>query len=394
VKRPLIASAAVAVVALAGGGAAAENNGVDLALLGLDPNAEAFDDRLNIYGFADLTWWTQRADTDLVAPRREFILGNINFYVAKNLTPRWRALTEVRFMLAPNGGKNLDGTYNVTTSPDPANFDRSVDWGGISIERAYLEYDLHPRLGVRAGRWLTPYGIWNIDHGSPTVIGTMRPYIIGEQLFPERQTGLELFGSLPFGEYRLAYHATLSNGRNPFEASRDPDQRPGLGGRIALEAPIAGPLRVGASAYRGRFTDATGAVSYDELALGADLQWNRDGIHAQGELLARRRGYFERQRDRNSVGFLPDSTAWGYYGLAGYRFQRLWNVMPYGLFEEYHLGDSRLVPWERSLTVGLNFRPTATVVLKTGLSKVWFDQNGALENAHVDGLRLQASWVF
>src|SRR5439155_19746980 len=132
-------------------------------------------------------------------------------YLAKSLIRKARALAEVRFTFLPNGSINPDGSIVNTTATDVTNVNRPVQWGGIVIERAYLEYDLGDHLTIRAGRWLTPYGIWNIDHGSPVIIATSRPYIIGEQFFPEHQTGLDAFGSHHQDGFKLNYHLTASN---------------------------------------------------------------------------------------------------------------------------------------------------------------------------------------
>jgi hypothetical protein len=67
-----------------------------------------------------------------------------------------------------------------------------LQWGGVEIERAWLEYSAHPLFTIRGGQWLTPYGIWIVDHGSPVIIGVRRPFVVGEALIPERQTGVQI----------------------------------------------------------------------------------------------------------------------------------------------------------------------------------------------------------
>jgi hypothetical protein len=379
----------------------AATDDIDLSALGLDPSAVTFDDKLNIYGFADFSYTVMRFDSPLVADDDKFAVGNVNLFVRKNLTQRWRSLMEVRLLFAPNGALNLDGSQShVTTAvADSANFERGISWGGISIERVYVEYDITPYLTLRAGHFLTPYGIWNIDHGAPTIIGTSRPYIIGEQLFPEHQTGLEAYGAKAFDDYRLEYHATLSNGRNPFEATRDPDRSPAIGGRLALTTPWIGETKIGASAYRGRAFEGTGpadAVMYDETALGLDIAVDHSsGFHAQGELLYQAREYRTGQRAaRGTAGFVPDGFAYGFYALAGYRFSSLWNVMPYVIYEHYEPFDETYIgPAIDAPSVGLNFRPIPTLVLKAQGTWVDLQPGGGVEGA-IAFFNLQSAWVF
>ena len=59
----------------------------DLAALGLDPNAAAFDDKLNIYGFADMTYQLTHFRREILgAPSSYgFAAGNLNLYLSKNL---------------------------------------------------------------------------------------------------------------------------------------------------------------------------------------------------------------------------------------------------------------------------------------------------------------------
>ena len=373
---------------------------IDLAALGLDP-AAAFDDRINIYGFADFNY--QRAyfgPRSLAPDSSNFLVGNLNVYLAKNLTPRWRSLVEVRFLFSPNGAYAADGSYVSTTTPDPANQHRPIEWGGIRIERAYLEYDLHTKLTVRAGRFLSPYGIWNIDHGSPAIISTIRPYVIGEAFIPEAQTGIHLFGATHVGEYRIGYHATVSNGRASAEATSDPDAQFAYGGRIEVSAPWAGTLNAGVSAYAGRATRLgahalSPSVVFDEATLAADLMWARGRFLAQGEGLGRRRDYLTGHRRARGTGFQPDGHDVGAYVLAGYRFNRAWNVMPYVVGELYEPLEHALFERVRGVSFGLNFRPTPTVVLKAATTIAETEGAGLYgELGRFTLLTTQAAWVF
>jgi hypothetical protein len=358
----------------------------DLASVGLDATT-TFDDKLNIYGFVDFTYTALhfRRASPLFSDARSFAVGNLNIYLSKNLTRTWRTLAEVRLMFAP----------------DPANLYRPVEWGGVRIERVYLEYDLHPKLTIRAGRFLSPYGIWNIDHGSPTIIGTMRPYVIGEQFIPEHQTGIELFGSHYIDEYRIDYHATVSNGRSPAEATQDPDGQLAFGGRLALTAPWAGTVTLGMSAYRGRASSLATTyggdppIASDEVAYAADVVWKHGGFIAQGEILIRDREFLVGKRPRRGSGFLPNGRDLGMYALAGYRFDAAWQVMPFAMVEHYRPNEVTLFEQVKAGSAGLNFRPAPAIVLKamatmadtTGTGTV-----GALGRIYyVTG---QAAWVF
>jgi len=379
----------------------ASSDDIDLSSLGLAPGAPAFDDKINIYGFADISWANTHftKSSPLVKDTTSFTTGSLNLYAAKNLAPNWRSLAEIRFMYVPNGSTNQDGTVQITTAADPTNFSRPIEWGTISIERAYIEYDLHPLLTVRIGHWLTPYGIWNIDHGSPAIISVFRPYTIGEAVFPEHQTGLDLFGSAPIADCKISYHATVSNGRSPTEMIVDTDRKPAFGGRLELEAPWAGTLKIGASAYAGRYTGATTSFTmpteqYDETALAADAQWDHGGLHVQAELMGRQRSYIEGHRPFTPLGtLLGDGKDIGGYGLIGYRSTALWNVMPFAFYEDYRPLVTGLIGSVKAMNVGLNFRPVPTVVLKVHGAYAWGDGTGLIDSK-IYVVTSQIAWVF
>jgi hypothetical protein len=377
--------------------AAAEE--IDLAALGLDPSAESsFDDKLNIYGFADFNY--SYMDGFVGIPKTKgFSSGKLNIYLAKNLTEKFRVLAEVRLMFLPNGSAMLGYPPSTAVANDPTSVGRPVEWGGIAIQRVYAEYDVNKYVSVRAGHWLTPYGIWNIDHGSPAIIPTMAPYVIGERLFPEAQTGLQAFGSVRAGDYKISYAATVSNGRSTVESTQDPDNRVALGGRLEVEAPLFGTLKLGVSGYGGRAT-VLGAMpgapswAYNERDVAADVQWDHGPLHLQGEYIRHER----RRLDSSAPPVIvpsaagidtDDGKAQGFYGLAAFRTSYLWNVTPYAYFEHYRPLASPLKI--SALVGGLNFRPTPTLILKVQTTKVWLE---GLELGDPTIFNAQAAWVF
>jgi hypothetical protein len=382
--------------------ASASPDDIELSALGLDPGAAAFDDKLNIYGFADIGYTVIHSARDpVIFPQdvRSFAIGNFNIYLAKNLTRKARALAEVRFTFMPNGSVNPDGSIVSTTAGDNTNANRPATWGGIVIDRVYVEYDVGDHLTVRAGHWLTPYGIWNIDHGSPVIIGTSRPFIIGEQFFPEHQTGLDMFGSHYLDSFKLNYHLTASNGRGGSEATADQDTELGFGGRLELETPWG--FKAGGSYYRGRFTGLPAAMgapaeTYQEAAYGGDAQFDRGALHVQAEMIVRERHYEVGQRAATAAGFVPDGRDVGYYLLAGYRLDRFWNVMPFAYAEAYRPADHSFTTGGYDLNGGFNFRPAPSLVFKLQTTRIKLNDDGL---GPVSGqanflYTAQAAWVF
>jgi hypothetical protein len=385
----------------------------DLAALGVD---EADDKKLNIFGFIDVNWLDVMTRPSSVwassfGHEGSFAVGSLNVYVTRELGRGWRTLAELRYTYAPSGAIAPDGSFTNSTTADPANLGRPVQWGGLVLERAYIEYDATSWLTVRAGTFLTPYGIWNVDHGAPAIISLIRPYIIGEQLFPERQTGIELHGERPVGQYTVGYHLTLSNGRGPLTGFKDLDANKGVGGRIELTTHWLGSTKLGVSAYTGRFTDRpashitvdeTGAAativpngtSYDEEAFGADLLVQRGPLHVQSELIFNHRRL--RSTPTAAMG-LPSAEGGrqiGGYVLAGYRLDRWWNVMPFASVElaRPQTGWGGSPVGYTAFNAGLNFRPVPSVVLKMSFSVVDVDSPLYDEHGYINAA--QAAWVF
>ncbi len=384
--------------------------------------AEAEEFKLNIYGFTDFTYTHLLNDFGFATPYPTFMVGNINLYVGADLGGGWKAMTEFRLLYSPNGSiptaeaLAADPTRTDTTVGDPADFGRPLRWGGVEIERAWLEYSFNPLLVVRAGQWLTPYGIWISDHGSPVIIGVRRPFVVGEALLPERQTGVMVHGSFLLGTTELGYNLGLSNGRGPSDAYQDLDTNKAFTGRVFAknESPI-GNLNLGFSVYRGRFTDRSTRVAvnlagdvgnefistnrYEELSMAADVSWVWQDLRLQAELIVQDLALDDQFRPAvlapagEPPGFQPDSRNVGWYAMGAYRLP-WFNLMPFFGGEQYTPAPGTN-PAAAALWGGLNWRPTPRVVLKGQLTKSWFtDGTRVVGDDGIEVIDLQAAWSF
>lgn len=396
----------------------------ELESLGFGGAAPSVDTDIKVFGFADFTLSVapQRpgnAWRQATAPHSTFYIGNFNLYLSKNLSENVRTMSEVRFHYAPHGSQTTSGAYNVSSAGDSSDFNRTVHWGGIEIERIYIEWTIHPYLTVRAGQFLTPYGIWNVDHGSPVYIPVSRPYVIGSALFPERQTGFELLGKYDVNERSaLGYHFTLSNGMGPVSEIRDLDENKGVGARLFWEYRRWGTLRLGGSAFYAKDTsltpiqrlDASGRLSTREridaqsrvLSLAADLQWKLDGLHVQAEVITQQRSFTELGRVAsvnpftNSPIFPQDYLSWGVYGLVGYGFD-VWdlNLMPYLQVQSFDQLDPTFIKTKTNGVIfGFNVRPIDAVVVKLAYSMSKFPRGFIVSDGTIQLLQAQVAWAF
>jgi len=350
--------------------------------------------KLELSGFADFSF------TANVSPKTSplrtiayqypsFSVGNLNLYLGAALAENWHFLAEVRFLYLPGGNAPFPSSTAEQVTPydtealDYADDQRALHWGGVQIQRAQIDYTPHPMLALRFGQWLTPVGIWNVDHGSPTVIGVYRPYIIGQGLFPERQTGIQVSGEWTGDTNLCGYFVTLSNGRGPSDAFADLDGNKGLGARAYWTNSNYGTLTLGASAYKGTYSSRNreyGVQSlpgqapslvginplveqYREQSIAGDLRWSYGGLLVQGEVMQHEVAYRNGIRPSQNGLVFADFRERGYYALGGYRLP-WFGIMPFATVEGYNFASQPFVPAAHAESIGVNVRPVPTVVLK------------------------------
>lgn len=385
---------------------------------------------LNIYGFADFNYnrWLGLTEKwqNQFPEKGSFSVGRLNVYLDGNIAQDWKSLIEVRYLFVPNGALPPNGSMPTGVSDPVANsgrfngliadyteYGRPIEWNGINVQRAYLEHTFTNYLSVRFGHFLTPWGIWNVDHGSPVIIGTTKPYVIEEAFFPEAQTGLDAFGSIPIGEATLGYHLTLSNGRGPTDAFYDLDENKALGGRLSLKLYRLGQIDVGFSGYGGTYTDKRQELNaqrngvvyftyehYREISWAVDLRWLWKGLHLQTEAAVHDRVWDNDARPITILGGVqPDLRRYGAYFLLGYRLPWL-NLMPYAMYQYYDTGArvvyggtaSRSMVW----SAGLNVRIKPSVVFKLELQRATFANlvAGSMFETPLDQISAQLAWAF
>jgi hypothetical protein len=371
---------------------------------------------LRLYGFADISfsYMFNSALGPLFGESPLFSVGNFNLYMAADYNERWRSLAEVRFLFLP--AATVDATLKrvSTETYDNANIGARVEWGGISIQRVWVEYSPHELLTIRLGQWLTPVGIWNVDHGTPTIIPAFRPYVISVGFFPERQSGVELYGSRLFGKVTLGYHFTVSNGRGGGSGYLDLDKNKALGGRLFATLPFVGALTIGGSVYRGSATKANVRLAdgelaadiekrHDELAFAADLLWKWQGLHLQLEGFIQNVQYVDEYRAAPegpslSGGLVPDHQPKGGYVLLGYRLPWL-ELMPFAQFEYSYMGYGSAARQGGNHVMvtyagGLNYQPTANVTLKAEFYHLRFFEADDSETTPTSIAMVTTAWSF
>lgn len=376
---------------------------------------------LQLSGFGDFTYgqylFSREAGVDnKFGKDASFYVGNLNLYLDAQLSERARSLIEVRFSYLPNGKGERDGAnYDRTNwaAGDYNEGDRSVNLGSIIIQRAWVEYRFDELFTLRAGHFLTPYGIWVVDHGSPVIAGAQRPFVIKEQFIPESQVGLEGYGTVNAGPLLIGYHLTVSNGRigtNPEYMSLN--GKPGLGARVFVESNGLGTLRVGASGYTGRFTDPywvyvddsglpapvggspTKQITqrYDESAAAVDVHWDFQSFLVNTEYIFQKVHYTAGNPLRADRTPVEHDRRHGVYVLAGYRLPFNDKLMPFAMYEFFRRSDELRHEGGRNndiykYTAGLNYHLQPNLVIKA---------QGALVERHGKNVNHQGddSWEY
>lgn len=329
-----------------------------LGALGAAPCAQAQvqERSVNLYGYFDLEYEIGNASE--ASKRGTFDLHHFKVLTSIVLDEHFRVLGEIEW----EHGVDLSADGGV---------------GEVKLERAWLEYRHADALKVRAGKFLVPFGIYNLVHdATPTFLGTYLPSSVygkhpnplcgSQRLFAKFGTGLQVLGSAHSGPWSLDYAAFLSNGQGANAYEQDDNGDKARGGRAILGLPL-GQSELGASYY----TEQNGAAAHTrQRALGLDARLRLDALDIHGEVL------FADQETLDVAGEPSGAseTMTGSYLQAGYTLAD--RLTPFARVQRYVPADSQA---EHHVIGGLNLALTSRVYLKAEGHVVRFDdplQNG------------------
>ena len=233
----------------------------------------------------------------------------------------------------------------------------------LFIERMHLDFHPSDQFKIKLGKFLTPFGIWNVDHGAPALPTVNLPLMFGIlRLIPYDQTGIEFYGNLPIKSSNIGYHAYVGNGQNNKDEQLNLDHNISAGGRLFFNTRKLFNLidvTFGVSGYAGQSTfidqqilvynnaKAKAAVdvfyphyaTYNENAYkydgGADIRLKIFDLEIIGEFF---HNYVEEHtyigdiyNADQSWGKVPNYHYTSYYIYAGYTFFNL--ITPYGRYD-------------------------------------------------------------
>lgn len=163
----------------------------------------------------------------------------------------------------------------------------------LDLERFYFDYNLSEKLNLRAGRYLTPAGRWNLIHAAPLVWTTTRP-LATSRLFPLSTNGLMFYGAMPVKDRAFEYTFFAEAVEDQFEDDNEIEFEETRGARFTL----SGDVNWGVSLLEFK-EEGPGNPRF--RMLGLDFMTSHNGWEFSGEAFQR---YYTDNSDGGNGGYL------------------------------------------------------------------------------------------
>ncbi|MFQ5864001.1 MAG: porin [bacterium] len=307
----------------------------------------AQDSRLHFYGYFDVE--IEGSNKDAAGKRWTFDQHHFNVVTIYRLDDRFRVFGEIEW---EHGVQHEAGGSNSS--------------GLIALERAWLEFKYSDAFKVKVGKFLPPFGIYNLKHdASPTFLSTFLPNSIygkhnntlgkKQRLFAKFATGVQVLGTLFANQWQGEYYLYLSNGRGPDPGSKDNNSNKAVGGRFVVSPPVE-QLRFGLSFYTDKNGDANNT---EQTTLAFDAALNYSNVQIEAE-------FFLPKLEKVDTTGTPNGTfqtGIGYYVQGAYTF--IDKLTPFARYDFFDPDDDTTDDGETDIVLGINFSVNPKVYLKS-----------------------------
>jgi len=316
-------------------------------------SVSAHESKIRVYGFFDLE--AEVSNKDAAGRIWTFDQHHLNIIAIYQIDQRMRVFSEVEYEHGIS--HKLD---NMT--------------GQIYVAKSFFEYKFSDALLVRAGKFMTPFGIYNERHdATPTFIFTVLPQsFYGEhtmstgaksRIFAKSATGLQFRGVWNSANWETGYQFYVTNGRGENPDERDDNPNKGVGARLTVAQSNQGVL-LGASFYSDR-NGLDGNARQTSYAL--DAQFDHSALHVESELI------LSRLEGSDSSG-APNETFrnhLGTYVQAWYSIKEVFSP-----FARYEITDHDRSISNTFTVLGLNYSISPVAVLKAEVHFNRFKNSG------------------
>ncbi len=315
-----------------------------ILILILSVDLVAQQSRVNLYGFFDM-----EASVSNQEGNRSWTFDQHHFNLMSHykLDHNFKVTSELEW---EHGPSHEEGNFS----------------GKIYLARAFLEYKYANYFGVRVGKFMTPFGIYNERHdATPTFLSTVLPHSVygkhelatetEDRNFALTSTGIQFLGTQYYNKWQVRYQFIISNGRGEEPGSSDNNPNKAIGGRLVVTLPIS-QMSVGASFYSEKNGNE---FNSRQKVFGIEFEADLGKLHIESEAI---HGKVELLNDQQIPNNIFKETK-GAYILTAYTFKE--RITPFIIYE-YLLHDIHEDhPAEQLLMFGVNYALTEKIFLKS-----------------------------
>jgi hypothetical protein len=156
----------------------------------------------------------------------------------------------------------------------------------FKVERLYADVFVSESVTARFGKFLTPFGRWNVIHASPLVWTTSRPLVTDEPMLGTHASGIMLSKHFEINDHDLNVSVYGDDSADLDPRKTDFTFAQAFGARLNFM--LADNLEIGGS-YLGFKRNANFEQSFDHL-FGFDLFWKKNNFEVLMEMNYRYKG--------------------------------------------------------------------------------------------------------